>query len=69
MGYVLMLIYACLQWGRLNWVEFPFITTLAGISSVLLGLLITVSVMQMFGYPFIDSNQMVFALTLGMIKA
>ena len=64
-GYFLMFIYTAMMLGRLNCVEVRMFLAIAGISSILMGLVIAVGISSLLGFPYTPMHAILPFLCLG----
>ena len=64
-GYFLMFIYTALMLGKLNCVEQRMLLAIAGISSILMGLVIAVGISSLLGFPYTPMHAILPFLCLG----
>lgn len=64
-GYVLMFFYTCLMLGKANLIEHRSLLAVAGIFSVVLGLIISIGLTMAFGFPYTTIHGIMPFLALG----
>ena len=64
-GYCAMFLYTVLMLGRINMLELRLYLSLAGIISVFLGLIMSVSVASVLGFPYTTIHAVLPFLCLG----
>ena len=64
-GYFLMFIYTAVMLGKLNCVEVRMFLTIAGISSIVMGLVIAVGISSVLGFPYTPMHAILPFLCLG----
>lgn len=64
-GYILMFLYTCLMLGQQNIVETKFYLTLAGIVSIIMGIIMAMGIIQTLGATFSSEQQIAYLLCLG----
>ena len=64
-SFVLMFIYANFTLGNLNKVESRFIVSIAGLMSILMGLVVGNAICHILKQPFYSTHQIAFVICLG----
>ena len=64
-GYILMFIYTAMMLGKLNCVELRMFLTIAGISSIVMGLVIALGISSALGFPYTPMHAILPFLCLG----
>ena len=64
-GYFLMFIYTAMMLGKLSCVEVRMFLTIAGISSIVMGLVIAVGISSALGFPYTPMHAILPFLCLG----
>ena len=64
-SFILMFIYANVTLGKLNKVESRFFISIAGMLSIIMGLVVGIAICHLLGYTYFATYQIAFVICLG----